>query len=229
MKNQAVIYSRVSTSEQAEQGVSLDMQIARCAEYAISKGFEVIDTVVDAGLSAKDMAHRPGLLRILEMVKCRQIGHVVCLKLDRLSRSVTDSLEMVGLMAKNSVQLHVVSEEGAVKTATADDEFLLTLKAGLAQRERRVIGERTRQALARKRERNEYCGGQVPYGYLVENDLLMPNLDEQRIISKIRNLRNKGYSLRRIVAHLGEHGVVNRNGKAITKTSVERLLKLEAA
>jgi len=228
-KEAAVIYARVSTEQQANEGVSLDMQIARCAQYLEAKGLTLIDTIVDAGLSAKDIEHRPGLKRILAMVKRGEIGHLVTYKLDRTFRNTVEGLQMVALMARKGIALHIVSEQAAVKTDTADDEFLLTLKMGLAQRERKLVGERTKAALDRKREKGEFCGGEPPYGYRSEGGILIADLEEQKVISKIRRLRKKGYSIRRIVATLQEDGHLNRRGKLFQKTQVERILAREAA
>ena len=229
MNQRAVIYARVSTDKQAEHGVSLDMQIARCLEYAEARGFALIDTVIDAGISAKTIEQRPGLTRILDMVNRKRLDHVVCYKLDRSFRNTIEGLQTVALMAKKGVSLHVVDEQAAVKSDTADDEFLLTLKMGLAQRERKLVAERTKAALARKRERNEFCGGEPPYGYRSVEGSLIPDATERQVIRKIRNLRNTGYSLRRIVACLEQDGHLNRRGKPFAKTQVERILRREAA
>lgn len=228
MNTSAVIYARVSTDEQAEQGVSLDMQVARCMEYVEARGLTLTDTIVDPGFSAKTL-DRPGMRRILDMVTRREIGHVITWKLDRFSRNTVESLQLVSLMTKRGIELHIVSEQGTVKTDSADDEFLFTLKMGLAQRERKLIAERTRAALARKRERHEFTGGEPPYGYRNVEGSLIPDIEEQRVIGKIRSLRNQGYSLRRIVVCLHEDGHLNRRGKPFQKTQIERILAREAA
>jgi len=228
-KEAAVIYARVSTEQQATEGISLDMQIARCGEYLQSRGLDLIDTVVDAGLSAKDIGHRPGLTRILGMVKRGEIGHLITYKLDRAFRNTAEGLQMVSLMARKGIALHIVSEQAAMKTDTADDEFMVTLKLGLAQRERKLIGERTRAALNRKREKGEFCGGEPPYGYRSEGGILIADMEEQTVIRKVHRLRRKGFSIRRIVRCLLEDGHLNRRGKPFQKTQVERILAREAA
>lgn len=225
---QAIIYARVSTTDQAENGISLDAQVAICSEYCGGRDLTIVESIVDA-VSAKDIDHRPGLKRILDMARQRSIAHVVTWKLDRFSRNTIDALQMVAAFAKLGVELHIVSEQSVVRTDTADDEFLLTLKASLAQRERKLIGERTKLALARKREKLEYCGGEPPYGYRDENGSIVPDLEEQAVIRKIRNLRRQGFSIRRIVACLHDDGHLNRRGKPFQKTQVERILARNAA
>ncbi|MEW6352210.1 MAG: recombinase family protein [Thermodesulfobacteriota bacterium] len=230
MKKQiGIIYTRVSTDRQAQEGISLDAQLTRCLEYAESKGIEVLETITDAGLSAATIEKRPGLVRALGLIGKGKAAHLITYRLDRLTRNTADFLGLAAQLEKKKAQLHLVGEDGALRTDSADSEFLATLRASLAARERKLVSERTKVALARKRERCEYCGGQVPYGYSVQNGKLIPNTEEQQVIRKVRNLRRKGFSIRRIVEHLTEHGILNRKGKAFGKTSVERILKKEAA
>jgi DNA invertase Pin-like site-specific DNA recombinase len=203
------------------------MQVARCLDYCRAQGFSVLDTIIEAGLSAKDIDHRPGLQRILTLANHRRIAHVVCLKLDRLTRNTCNALLLASFFGKKSVELHIVQENGHLKTDSAEDEFLLTLKAGLATRERRVIAERTRQAMQRKRERQEYCGGESSYGYRAEDGKLTPDDHEQAIIRTVRKWRNQGMSIRRIVARLADLGYRNRKGNPFAKTAIERILKSE--
>ena len=222
----AIIYARVSTQDQADNGISLDAQVARCLEYCQTQGFPVLDTIIDA-VSAKDIDHRPGLQRILALANHRRIAHVVCLKLDRFTRNTVNALQLVSFLARKSVELHIVQENGHVKTDSAEDEFLLTLKAGLATRERKVIAERTRLAMQRKRERQEYCGGESPFGYRAASGKLFSDPQEQAIIRTIRKWRNEGTSIRRIVARLRDMGYRNRKRKPFAKTAIERILKSE--
>jgi site-specific DNA recombinase len=225
----AVIYARVSTEQQACEGVSLDMQIARCAEYLEAHGLVLVDTVLDAGLSAKDIAHRAGFKRILDMARRKQIAHVITWKLDRAFRNTIEGLQTLTLLGSRCVELHIVSEQSTVKSETADDEFMTTLKLSLAARERKLVGERTKSALDRKRERGEFCGGEAPYGFQNVNGTLVEDLAEQKVIRRIVSLRKKGYSIRRIVSTLAEDGYLNRRGKLFQKTQVERILHREAA
>src|ERR1035437_2594093 len=86
MKTKAIGYVRVSTDKQAERGVSLEAQVEKIRAMSIVHDVELLDVIVDAGESAKDL-DRPGMVRILEMVQSRAIGMVIVAKLDRLTRS----------------------------------------------------------------------------------------------------------------------------------------------
>jgi site-specific DNA recombinase len=223
--NIGVIYCRVSTDEQAQHGVSLDMQLTRNMEYCQSHGIEVLEVITDAGISARDIASRSGMTRLMAMVEKRQIGHVIALKLDRLCRNTGEMLDVAATMGKRGVELHFVSEHGIVRTESADDEFMLILKSGLATRERKVIAERTRQAMQRRRERLEYNGGLARFGYVNVDGKLIPAIREQVVIRRIQELRTAGFSIRRIVRCLEEDGYVSRADRPYGKTQVERIIR----
>ncbi len=80
-----IAYVRVSTEDQARDGVSLDAQEARIGAYCVAMGFGVSEIIRDAGESAKSL-QRPGMAKILAGVRDGSIGHVVVLKLDRLTQ-----------------------------------------------------------------------------------------------------------------------------------------------
>ena len=68
MKTKAIGYVRVSTDKQADRGVSLEAQVEKIRAMATVHDVELLDVLVDAGESAKDL-DRPGMVRILEMVR----------------------------------------------------------------------------------------------------------------------------------------------------------------
>jgi DNA invertase Pin-like site-specific DNA recombinase len=225
MDKRAVIYARVSTDKQANEGISLDMQIARCAEYIEARGLTLLDTIVDAGISAKTVAGRLGFTRIIDMLNRREITHVVTYKLDRAFRNTQEGLDVISLMAKRGVGLHIVTEQAAVKTESADDEFLLTLKLGLAQRERKVIAERTRVALARKREKGERISRYAPFGYCFADGHIEEEPTEQAIIQTVHRLATSGLSIRKISARLAKDGIFNRCNRPFGVAELHKLLR----
>jgi site-specific DNA recombinase len=86
MKTKGIGYVRVSTDKQAENGVSLEAQVEKIRAMATVHDVELLDVIVDAGESAKDL-DRPGMVRILEMVQSRAIEMVIVAKLDRLTQA----------------------------------------------------------------------------------------------------------------------------------------------
>ena len=220
----AAIYARVSTEDQAQHGVSLDAQVNRCVEYVSVQNYDLVDTVVDAGVSGKTI-DRPGLNRILSLVQKKKINHVITLKLDRLSRRTIDALNLVETFTKKNVKLHLVTENGSVNSDNADDEFMLTMKAGFAQLERKKIAERTRFALNRKRQLNERISLNAPYGSMFIDGKVVDNPVEQKTITKIHKLHDNGVSIRGTIDKLTRQKMFNRNNKPFSIASIQRILK----
>ena len=209
----AIGYVRVSTEDQAKEGISLDNQKAKIEAYCRLKDLELSEIIEDAGISAKNLK-RPGVQRVLKLARTRQVDAVVIYKLDRIFRSTVDALETTRLFDKWGVSFHSIEE--TLDTQSAMGRFFFTLTAALAEMERCIIGERTKAALSHKRSRNEKTGGDIPYGYdLTPAGILIKNNTEQRVIRIIRNLNRDGYSLRRICRELEREGYLTKRGNAI--------------
>jgi site-specific DNA recombinase len=102
-------YARVSTDEQASEGVSLAAQRARIEAYCYAKGWGLLGVEADPGMSAKDMK-RPRLQAVLEAVRSRRVAAIVVYKLDWLTRSVLDLNRIVELLDKHDVALVSMQE-----------------------------------------------------------------------------------------------------------------------
>lgn len=230
--NMAVIYCRVSTEEQAIEGISLDAQEARLRAYCELRGLTVAAVVVDAGVSAgKPLAAREGGARVLDAVRKGEAGAVVALKLDRLFRNAADCLTVVDGWNAAGVAFHLVDLGGqAVDTSTAMGRFFLVVMAGAAEMERNLVCERTATAMAYKRSRSEFCGGRVPYGYRLDVDAvhLVEDDAEQSVMRAARKLRAAGLSLRKVGVELTSRGFLPRSGYGWHAETVKALL-VEAA
>ena len=112
-------YVRVSTTEQAERGISLDAQRAKIEAYCSLHDLVLVGIEVDAGLSGSTL-NRPGLTRALEALRKGTAQGLVVLKMDRLSRSVVDLATLVErYFARGKRALHSVTE--SVDTSTAKE------------------------------------------------------------------------------------------------------------
>jgi site-specific DNA recombinase len=208
----AVGYIRVSTEDQAKEGVSLDNQRAKIKTYCDLKDFDLVGIIEDAGISAKNL-NRPGVKTVLELASKKKVDAVIVYKLDRMFRSTIDALETTKQFDKWGISFHSIQE--TLDTKSAMGRFFFTITAGLAELERGIIGERTRSALQHKRAKGEKTGGDVPYGYDLDPDsgLLIENRAEQKAIRLIRKLQFKGYSLRAICRELETEGYRTKTGK----------------
>lgn len=204
-------YVRVSSSDQAQLGVSLDAQEARIAAYAAAMGWELSEIVCDAGESAKSLK-RPGISKILVGVSGRTIGRVIILKLDRLTRSMRDLSNLLEVFAKADTSLVSVSE--SLDTQTAGGRLVVNMLGVVAEWERLAIGERTSLALAHKRRSQIVYCGKVPFGFRRQGKKLIPVLSQQRALAEVRAMYAAGASLRQIAAKLEALGVEPNNGGA---------------
>jgi DNA invertase Pin-like site-specific DNA recombinase len=145
---QVIGYVRVSTEEQTNSGAGLAAQRTAIKAECERRGWQLVDVIEDAGYSAKDLK-RPGVQIALETLERHEANGLVVAKLDRLSRSM---LDFTAIMAKASKQgWALVALDCAVDTTTPAGEAMANVLATFAQFERRLIGQRTREALAAKR------------------------------------------------------------------------------
>ena len=219
---QAIGYCRVSTSLQAE-GVSLEAQQEKIRAMAVVHDVELVEIIVDAGESAKDL-DRPGMMRLLDLVQKRVVGMVVIAKLDRLTRSVRDLATLLEKFQRKDVSLVSVAE--SLDTGSAAGRLVLNIMASVSQWEREAIGERTRDAMQHKIRQDEWIGN-APYGYRRCHDgkHVEPDPTEQKTLARIRRLRKDGTSLRLIATRLNEEGFQTRSNSPFRHEYVARVLR----
>jgi site-specific DNA recombinase len=223
----AVGYVRVSTEQQAREGVSLDMQISKIMAYCELNDMELVGIYGDPGISGKNIKARPGIQAVLKLAKSRKIESVVTYKLDRIARNTIQTLEIVDMMDKSGVALHSITEK--LDTHSAIGRFVVRTLASLAEMERDLISERTSAALSEKRCKGEKTGGYCPYGLRAVNGKLEPDPAEQRVIHRMMQLRAKGRSYQRIADELTREGLLTRIGTPFRETQVIRILQREIA
>jgi DNA invertase Pin-like site-specific DNA recombinase len=150
-----IAYLRVSTEEQKESGLGLDAQRARLESECAHRGWSEVLWIEDAGVSAKSLA-RPGLARAIELLERGEASVLVVTKLDRLSRSVID---FAALLAKaNREGWSLVILDLGLDLSTPNGKFVAGIMAQVAELERELIAERTRNALAVKKANGARLG-----------------------------------------------------------------------
>jgi len=200
----AIGYIRVSTSEQAIEGISLDNQKTKIRSYCSLNDLKLVEIIEDAGKSGKNL-NREGIQELLTRIRDKSINAVIVYKLDRLSRKVIDTLTLIETIEKASITFHSLNEK--IDTGTAVGRFFLNITASLAQMERDLVSERTKDALQMKIS-NGQRAGQIPYGWRLSDDgnTLIKHEKEQEAISLIKRLHKKGYSYRAICVELEKAG-----------------------
>lgn len=204
----AVAYFRVSTDKQAQSGLGLEAQQEAVQAFAAASGLDVIQTFTDAGVSGKtDLAQRPGLLQAIEAAKEEGAQTLIVAKLCRLSRDVLNSMLIERTLGRSGIKLVSAAGEG---TGSDDPSAILlrNLLQAVNAYEARVIGARTKAALAAKRARSAvdgtWAGGHPPKGFTVdERGYLVPNEDFPLVL-KALTLRFNGMSIRKIARELDQ-------------------------
>lgn len=154
-----VTYLRVSTSEQALSGLGIDAQRATVATYAERKGLTIVGEFCDEGISAKSLKGRPQALAALEAVRAGKAAGLLVAKMDRLSRSVVDGASLMDQARREGWALHFADLD--IDTSTPAGEMAANIIISGSQYERRLISQRTRDALAAKRARGERLGART--------------------------------------------------------------------
>ncbi|MHC4135089.1 MAG: recombinase family protein [Planctomycetota bacterium] len=217
-------YCRVSTEEQVENGVSMAAQEERVRAYADAHGLDLLDVVRDNGVSARTVAKRAGLQRILHDLRAGQADGVVVAKLDRLSRTTRDVLDLVARADREGWQLHSIQEH--LDTRTSHGRFVVTVLAGLAQMEREQTSERTKAALAHLRRQGRRTSGRPPFGFRFEAGLEVGVPAEQEVLRAMLDLRAEGLGARRIARELAGRGAANpRSGRPFTPGTVQAIVR----
>lgn len=221
-RTRTVAYLRVSTAQQADHGVSLAAQRAKVEAYASLYDLDLVAIVEDAGASAKTL-NRPGLDRVLAMLRKGDAEAVLVVKLDRLTRSVRDLGELVDTYFADGKRA-LLSVHDQIDTRSAAGRLVLNVLASVSQWEREAIGERTSAAMQHKRSKGELVGA-VPYGFDLGADgkTLVANEAEQLVVAAVREYRAAGLSLRTIGDRLAKRGLLPRKGGAWNPAQIKRI------
>ena len=221
MSLKAVGYCRVSTEDQADQGVSLQVQEERIRGQCVARQWELIEVVKDEGKSVRNLK-RDGIRRIIEGCKRREFDVVVVTDLSRLTRNLNDQTYLTeDVFKKNGIQL--CSIDGEYDSSTAKGRLIINFMGSLNQYYSEDTGERTKLALKRlKAEGKVY--GPTPIGKRKVDDNFIDHPGEQDIIREARKLRSKGMTLRDIRKSLKAVGYVNRMGNGFSLSVLRRMV-----
>lgn len=220
----ATIYCRVSTAEQADEGVSLAAQQSKAESWCDLNGYEVRSVNVDAGLSGRRADNRPELQAAIASLQSGDA--LVVYSLSRLARSTRDAIAIAEQIEKRGADLVSISEK--IDTTTAAGKMVFRMLAVLAEFESDQIAERTSLAMQHKKAKGEFTGGKrARYGYSIADDgkSLVPVESEQAVIEQIKQARANGLSLRAISADLEQAGILTRDGKPFAAQQVSRIAK----
>lgn len=198
-------YCRVSTTRQASEGESLDVQRRQIEGYAHMHGLTLAAVVIEEGVSGSvPVIMRPAGGKLFEQLKEGDI--VIAAKLDRMFRSALDALQSVESLKSRGVRLHLLDLGGDI-AGNGLSRLFLTIAAAFAEAERDRIRERVGQSKADQKRRNRYLGGKIPFGKsMLAGGQLVEDPEELKAIERMITLRREGCSLRSIADSLTAAG-----------------------
>ncbi|WP_373427898.1 recombinase family protein [Arthrobacter globiformis] len=192
----ALAYIRVSTLEQAEQGASLEAQKNVLTAEAAIRNWDV-EVIADEGVSAKSLK-RPGLQMALAKLDSGEADYLLSVRLDRVSRSVSDFAGLLDRAGRKGWGLALLSPN--IDTSDAAGRFTGNVLASAAQYERELNGARTREGMAQRRAEGVKLG--------------RPRSLATGVSDEIVSLHRHGRSLSGIARELNDRGVPTAQGGA---------------
>ena len=200
---------RVSTDEQGESGLGLESQRAAIRHECSRRGWDLVDIFEDSGASGKALTGRPALRAALLTLQKGQASGIVVSKLDRLSRSLLDFAHLLHKAQRE--QWNLVALDLGVDLSTPAGEFLASVMSACAQWEARVIGQRTKEALAVKKSQGYRLG--------------RPPSISDAVAQRILRMRARGVGLQEICERLNMDRVPTpRGGKAWRPSSIQSVV-----
>lgn len=163
------LYLRVSTEEQAINGLSLQAQREALEQHARERGYSIVDVYADEGITArKQLSKRKELQRLLADVKKDKIDLILVTKLDRWFRNIKDYYNVQEILEAHNCNWRTIFEN--YDTSTASGRLHINIMLSVNQDECDRTSERIKAVFTHKKENKEVCSGNVPYGYYIDDN-----------------------------------------------------------
>lgn len=222
----AALYCRVSTEEQAREGVSLAAQRESLTAFCRSQGWQVENVYIDDGYSGKDL-ERPGMKSLLRDCDQGLCDVVLVHKLDRLTRSVLDLYSLLKIFDEKGIGFRSATE--VFDTTSAMGRLFVTIVAAMAQWEREQTVERVQAGMEQVAREGRWHGSNRPpfgYTYTAGDKVLKIHPEHSLVVKQIFEWSAKGYGVEAIARMLNERGVTTpRGAKKWAYATVARMLK----
>ncbi|WP_304142244.1 recombinase family protein [Mesoflavibacter zeaxanthinifaciens] len=192
MSYNTIIYTRVSTDEQADNGFSLRHQQEMLERYCELKGLNIIKHYQD-DYSAKNF-NRPEWKKLETYVKAnrKSIDQILILKWDRFSRNIEEALGKIRMFRDWGIEINSI--EQPLDLSNPDNKIMLTLYLAMPEVENDKISQRTKDGILRARKEGAYTS-RPPYGYtrcLIDGKTSMQPNEDARIVKELFEIVSKG-------------------------------------
>ncbi len=201
-----VIYTRVSTDEQAKEGYSLIQQKEKLINHCTKMNWNVIDIYTDEGISGSSIIGRPEASRLLSDAKKKKYENLLVLKTDRLSRKLKDLLEIQEILNENRIKLTILEEP--IDTENDTGFAMYAMSGTFAELERKRIKARTVGGKIQKAKNGiKSKTPRIVFGYEVIDNQFVPKEPEATVVRLIFDLYNGGMTLRGISKYMSENEI----------------------
>lgn len=233
IKIKVAIYTR--KSKFTEEGESIENQIKMCIKYAETMleaaKYEIYE---DEGFSGGNI-DRPNFKKMMKDIKAKKFTHLICYRLDRISRNVADFTSTLEILNKYNCSFISIKEQ--FDTSSAMGRAMMNISATFAQLERETIAERIKDNLRELAKTGRWLGGPAPMGYKsieVENSdnkgksrkkhILEINPDEIEIVKLVFKLFIEYKSFQKVSGILENKGLYSRSGKVFSRELVKQTI-----
>lgn len=216
----AVIYARYSSERQTEQ--SIEGQLRDCNEYAERNDIVVVDTYIDRAMTGTN-DKRNEFQRMLRDSAKRAWDYVLVYKTDRFGRNKYELAMNKHTLKVNGIRLIPVKEnipEGP------EGIILESLLEGMAEYYSAELSQKVKRGMRESRNKGNFTGGFVLFGYRVVDKKLTIHEDEAVIVRQMFEACASGKLVKTIIAELREKGILYR-GKPFARNTVYHLLANE--
>ena len=193
-KPRVAIYSRVSTEEQAKEGLSVEAQIDKCKSFCQARDWGIFKIYKDAGFSAGSL-NRPALELLLRDAQEKKFDIILVYKIDRFSRKLKDLIMVLEELKIKNINFTSVTEQ--IDTTSAMGEAFFQIIGVFAQLERGMVKERVELAFDRKIKFGEALY-RSPFGYIYQNKKLVPDAENSQKLREIFEMWAEGIKCKEI-------------------------------
>jgi len=221
------IYVRVSTEEQAQEGFSIRGQTEKLKAYAMLKEWDIYNIYGDEGISGKSIVERPGINRLIEDIKEGHVNNVLVFKVDRLTRSTKNLIELVELFEEHDCIFNSLTE--SIDTDTPSGRMFLKIIGIFAEFERENLASRLKLGFERKaKEGYSLASARISLGYNKKKGQKVQEvqLEESRIVKEIFSMFvEDNFSMTKIAIILNERKAKTKyNAIYWTAKTIQRIL-----
>ena len=221
----AIGYTRVSTTEQATEGMSLDAQESRIRAWCEAQGAELAEIIRDEGVSGtKLLGERAGGQKVAQLLESRRpsADAVVVVRMDRLGRDAAEQISLLKRFRSGKVGLVAIAQQ--IDLATPHGRAMAQIGAVFNELERALIAERTTEALSELRSQRR-AWNHAPFGWDAIDGQLQENEGEQSTLKRMTDLRESGLGYLKIARTLNEEDRQTKRGGQWQAASVRSVLR----